>query len=120
MNDGRSLSIKLHYTNETEASNLEIGKNSSNDALLFVFLGFSVECRSRQNYTVRLEYFQMGVFLNKALVKVILGYFKNCRHGLILTVFMSQLHSMTVKTKVWQGAVLIYPYFLALTAINIE
>lgn len=34
MNDGRSLSIKLHYTNEIEASNLEIDKNSSNDALL--------------------------------------------------------------------------------------
>lgn len=26
VNDGRSLSIKLHYTNETEASNLEIDK----------------------------------------------------------------------------------------------
>lgn len=37
MNDGRSLSIKLHYTNEIEASNLEIDKNSSNDALLFVW-----------------------------------------------------------------------------------
>ena len=90
--------------------NLEIDKNSSNDALLFVFLGFSVECRTQQNCTVRFGYFQTWAFLNKAHVKVILGYFKNCGHSLILIVFMGQLHSVTVETKVWQDTVLIYPY----------
>ena len=71
-----------------------------------------------QNCTVRLEYFQMWPVLNKAHVKVMLGYFKNYRSNLILIMLMGQLHSMTVKTKVWQGSVLIYPHFTALTAVN--
>lgn len=71
-----------------------------------------------QNCTVRLEYFQMWPVLNKAHVKVMLGYFRNYRSNLILIMLMGQLHSMTVKTKIWQGSVLIYPHFMALTAVN--
>lgn len=71
-----------------------------------------------QNCTVRLAYFQMWPFLSKTHVKVTLGYFRNRKDNLILITLMGHLHSVTRKTKVWQGVMLIYPHFMALTAVN--
>lgn len=38
--------------------------------------------------------------------------FKNGQDNLILIILMGQLHNMTIKTKVWQGVLLIYPHIM--------
>lgn len=90
VNDGRSLSIKMHYIMRWKPWDLETDEiNLMIYCLLFSWASLlNVEQFLLQYCTVILDYFQTWPFLNKAHVEVMLEYFKTCRDNLILIMFM--------------------------------